>query len=214
MKWKTALTAEEAALLATDLQGERALVRLHPAPVTQINPDLAVTKRNTQIITAHKIYDALIQDIYLADPYEEFAVKGATSPLVIAMRVQQSEHDNYIAAEKCTATKLSLAKWFWQHDQEMAKKFWPSITDEIVHPPQPMNSTTPANATTSPKGYNSLHKTIALLSDALINGRSGKPNTDAEAVLAVLAQKASSASEPVDKKTLAKYLKAAYELDS
>jgi len=212
MKWKTALTAEEAALLATDLQGERALVRLHPAPVTQINPDLAVTKRNTQIITAHKIYDALIQDIYLADPYEEFAVKGATSPLVIAMRVQQSEHDNYIAAEKCTATKLSLAKWFWQHDQEMAKKFWPSITDEIANPPQPIRQPSEAKTQNSTKGYNSRNKIIAALSDALIDGKTGQHTKDAETVLAALASKGVKA--PVGPKALSEYLKAAYELDS
>lgn len=213
MKWKSALTAEEAALLSTGLQVYRTLDALpYPAPLPPGCHDEEKEQRNTQIKTANEIYEALLQEIYLADPYEESATEGVTSPLAIAMRVQQSEHDNYIAPEKCTVTKLSLAKWFWQHDQEMAKKFWPSITDEIVHPPQPIRQPSEAKTQNSTKGYNSRNKIIAALSDALIDGKTGQHNKDAETVLAALASKGVKA--PIGQKALSDYLKAAYELDS
>lgn len=63
----------------------------------------------------------------------------------------------------------------------------------------------------STKRKNSYLKTIAALSEALIGGMTGKPNTDAEAVLAALASK--SVEAPIKNKALANYLKEAGELE-
>ena len=62
----------------------------------------------------------------------------------------------------------------------------------------------------SPKSRNAYLKTIEALSCALIGGLTGKPNTDAEALLAVLALK--KIVPPVGKKALAQYLKEANDL--
>lgn len=67
---------------------------------------------------------------------------------------------DFIYPEKCTVTKLSLAKWFWQHDHDLAKKFWPSITEALVYPPQPKPVKSTGSGEPVTKTKNSYLKTI------------------------------------------------------
>ena len=229
MKWKTALTAEEAALFASDIDGFKTLVALRQSVISAKNPppvaytqgdiedglvdpekeeaDLAEFIGRAEM--AEEIYEALLQEIVLADPYEQYTGNVA-SVLDVAIRAQHSEEMDFIYPEKCTVTKLSLAKWFWQHDHDIAKKFWPSITEELVYPPQPKQIKPSTNIEPAAKTKNAYLKTISSLSAALIGGLTGKPNTDAEAVLAALAEKAVEA--PIGEKALANYLKDAGDL--
>ena len=229
MKWKTALTAEEAALLATGLESYKTLPELRKTIIStkeslpidytlgdaegglvdpeKVAEELAEFESKAQ--TVEEIYEALLLEIVLADPYEQYT-GNVNSFLDVAIRAQHSEDMDFIYPEKCTVTKLSLAKWFWQHDHDLAKKFWPSITEELVFPPEPKQAKVNSNLEPGTKSINSYLKTISALSDGLIEGLTGKPNTDAEAVLAALASKRVDA--PLSKKTLANYLERAKEL--
>lgn len=226
MKWKTTLTADEAALFATSIDGFKSVedARIswafsQPPPPTAAqaldgDPYLDAQQKEydelgEKVRMAEEIYEALLQEIALADPYEQYTGNVA-SALDVAIRAQHSEDMDFIYPEKCTVTKLSLAKWFWQHDHDIAKKFWPSITEEQVYPPQQNQVKSIANTEPATKTKNSYLKTIAALSEALIGGLTGKPNTDADAVLAALAGK--NIEAPIKNKALANYLKEASEL--
>lgn len=180
MKWKTVLTAEEAALFATGIDGFKSIKDAKTTwVVSQIPPGPNLEEYEElgeKVKVAEEIYEALVAEIIVADPSDNQPyLCGATSLLEVAMRVQ---HSDFICPEKCTVTKLSLAKWFWQHDHGIAKKFWPSITEELVYPPQ-QNQVKPAiNTEPATKSKNSYLKTIAALSSALIGGLTGKPTTD------------------------------------
>ncbi|MDC0403732.1 hypothetical protein OAM26_01680 [Porticoccaceae bacterium] len=215
MKWKTVLTAEEAALFATGIDGfksiEKAKTKWVVSQIAPVEGQEVDEELGEKVQVAEEIYEALLAEIIVADPSDNQPyLCGATSLLEVAMRVQRSEEIDFICPEKCTVTKLSLAKWFWQHDHDIAKKFWPSITEELVYPPQ-QNQVKPAiNIEPATKSKNSYLKTIAALSSALIGGLTGKPTTDAEAVLAALAGK--NVEAPIKDKALANYLKEAGEL--
>ena len=215
MKWKTVLTANEAALFASGIDGFKSIEDAKTAWIfSSIAPEAGQeedVELGEKVKVAEEIYEALLAEIIVADPSDNQPyLCGATSLLEVAMRVQRSEEIDFICPEKCTVTKLSLAKWFWQHDHDIAKKFWPSITEELVYPPQ-QNQVKPAiNTEPATKSKNSYLKTIAALSSALIGGLTGKPTTDAEAVLAALAGK--NVEAPIKDKALANYLKEAGEL--
>ena len=225
MKWKTALTAEEAALFAVGFEGYESLevarnqVDPDPGPDPFLPPynfsreqwedgsaEQAINEDQEQrgrLTMAEDIYEALLAEIYLADPYPQYEM-DVKSCLVVAHRVQAHETYPEIVCKMSTVTKISLAKWFWQHDHAMAKRFWPSITEELALPPLVETPKPKVNIEPSTKSKNAYLKTIGALSEALIDGLTGKPNTDAEVILASLASK--KVEEPVSKKTLAAYL--------
>ena len=228
MKWKTVLTADEAALFATGIDSFKSIEDARaswafsqpPPPTTAqaLDGDQHLDTQQKEyeelgdkVRMAEEIYEALLTEIVVADPYDnQLHLCGATSPLEVAIRVQHSEDLDFICPERCSLTKLSLAKWFWQHDHDIAKKFWPSITEELVYPPQQNQVNPTTNTEPATKTKNSYLKTIAALSEALIGGLTGKPNTDAYAVLVALAEK--SVEAPIKDKALANYLKEAGEL--
>lgn len=223
MKWKTALTAEEAALFAVDLESYKTLenarkeLDIPPCDVSQFDqgawmdgiPQEIIKEEeqlSSKLMMLEGIYESLLAEILLADPYRE-CDNEVNSCLVIAHRAQRDEFLIDIVCKSSTVTKLSLAKWFWQHDHNIAKRFWPSISEELAYPSQTEQVKYKFNSEPSTKSKNAYLKTINALSKALINGLTGKPNTDAEAVLAALATK--QVEEPVSKKTLAIYLEQA-----
>ncbi|WP_372836585.1 hypothetical protein, partial [Pontibacterium sp.] len=209
MKFKTALTAEEAALLAVDLErypdfsaaheGLQFAHKLSSVEDCTIGPDrmaLVIEELMTSIRTAKEIYRALVDDIVLADPLYPPMDNRVTSHLVIASRAQYSEVEDYIVPEKCTVTKSSLAAWFWQHDQDIAKKFAPTITAQSID----VGGGTAVQVRNDPntKKLNSLLRTVAALSDVVIDGLTGVKNKDAEMVCIVFDQKGKE--YPVSKK--------------
>ena len=213
MKWKSALKAEEAALLATGLDRYKTIKNLRAdLPMPWEDPsdsdDPQVFDLVAKAEMAEELYEALCEEILVADLYSQNR-SSVKSILEIAIRVQLSEYDICAASDCCTVTKQSLAKWFWQHDQRIAKLFWADINDELAKP-LPTLIKTAIEKDTSTKSANSYLKTIYALSDALVDGLTGKPNTDAECILAALATKGVDA--PVGKKTLADYLAKAKEL--
>jgi len=215
MKWKSALTAEEAALFAVGFESYKTLEVAKKELVFPVhsfsrgdwedgdaNEIVNHEKEElAKLTTVESIYEALLAEISVADPYHESDVNSC---LVIAQRAQLGELCTDIFCARSTVTKLSLAKWFWQHDHKMAKRFWPSITEELAHFPLVEMPKLGVTAELSTKSKNSYLKTIGALAEALIDGLTGKPNTDAEAILAALASKQVEA--PVSKKTLASYL--------
>ena len=215
MKWKSALTAEEAALFAVGFESyktlEAARIGVDSPPHWFSREDWEdgyareivdhEEEQSAKLTIVEGIHEALLAEISIADPYQE---SDANSCLVIAQRAQLGECCTDIVCARSTVTKLSLAKWFWQHDHEMAKRFWPSITEELAHPPLVEIPKSRVTAELSTKSKNSYLKTIGALAEALIDGLTGKPNTDAEAILAALASK--KVEVPVSNKTLASYL--------
>lgn len=215
MKWKSALTAEEAALFAVGFESYKTLETAKTELDFPVHSFSRVdwedgdanaivdheAEELAKLTTVEGIYEALLAEISIADPYQE---SDFNSCLVIAQRAQLGELCTDIFCAGSTVTKLSLAKWFWQHDHEMAKRFWPSITEELAHPPLVEMPKSGVTTELSTKSKNSYLKTIGALAEALIDGLTGKPNTDAEAILAALASQQVEA--PVSKKTLASYL--------
>jgi hypothetical protein len=230
-KWKSALTAEEAALIALEVADYGSLGGLKKhvdylgeeiehltyglADIEEGRVDPEGMERNhgewcESYNEALGIYEALLNELLIADPWIEDNV--VDTELVLALRAQKSELETYLVPENCTVTKKSLARWFYQHDIEMAKKFDPNIEETIKVKPlndQIRKTNIINNSKPSTKTVNSYLKIIAALTDALIGGRTGTPNTDAEALLAALSAK--NVTAPVEKKTLAKYLKEASE---
>ena len=105
----------------------------------------------------------------------------------------------------------SIATWFMdQGDVENAQHFYPNILTvwrpSISRPPK---ATKPEGEDVSTKTKNAYLKTINALAMTLISGSSGKPHSDAEAVLSLLDQ--AGIEHPVSKKKLADYLKEAGE---
>ena len=105
----------------------------------------------------------------------------------------------------------SIAAWFMdQGDVENAQHFYPNILTvwrpSISRPPK---ATKPEGEDVSTKTKNAYLKTINALAMTLISGSSGKPHSDAEAVLSLLDQ--AGIDHPVSKRKLAEYLKEAGE---
>lgn len=103
MKWKTALTAEEAALFATDLNRHVSLMSAKQsltlaqsnAPCYKlgeiedglVDPEkeaAELSEYEHKVQMAQEIYDALIDEIVLADPYEQYS--NVPSILDVAIR--------------------------------------------------------------------------------------------------------------------------------
>tara|TARA_R110002167_G_scaffold103839_1_gene268249 strand:- start:4523 stop:5239 length:717 start_codon:yes stop_codon:yes gene_type:complete len=231
-KWKSHLTAEEAALFAVGLECYESIPLARASIAVQeenfqhsrysrddiedgiVDPQKEadeLDRMSSQVNEAGAIWHALLDEIPLADPRYPPLDESVTTHLAIATRAQYCEDEDWIVPERCTLTKLGLSRWFWQHDREMARKFWPSINDEMAHPAQPeTRPATDIEKPLSPKTENTYLRLISALSDALINGLTGTKNKDAEAVLMLFDSK--PAGRPVDVKTLAKYLEKAEEL--
>jgi len=213
MKWKSALKPEEAALLATGLDRYKTIKNLRAdLPMPWEDPsdsdDPQVFDLVAKAEMAEELYEALCEEILVADLYSQNR-SSVKSILEIAIRVQLSEYDICAASDCCTVTKQSLAKWFWQHDKQIAKLFWAEINDEVARS-LPKEINTEIEKSPSTKSANSYLKTIYALSDALVGGLTGKPNTDADCVLVVLAGK--NVEAPVGAKALAGYLAKGKEL--
>lgn len=226
MKWKSALKAEDAALLASGLESYKSLSAVENE-ITQIEHSLAdytlgdiedgivnpekdakeLASLEAKAEMAKEIYEALIEEICLADPYQQHQ-EGITSILEIAIRAQYSEDEDILIPERCTVIKLSLAKWFWKHDHEIARKFWPSITEELAHPAN--SNKKPANKEPNKKTTNTYLKTIHALSKAVADGLTGVKHKDAEAILTALDVK--GIERPLSAKKLAEYLEEAVDL--
>lgn len=225
MKRKSALNARETAVLAAgyenltsyevdEVELERLQVELDSCHTGDWHDGIAfeiqaeVEKTREKLILVEDIYQGLIEEILLADPFCADRLFCKTQ-LVIAKRAQLDELDTTLVPELCTVTKLSLAKWFWQHDHNMARRFWPSITEGLACMPSAQGGE--VEMPLSGKTKNTYLKTIAALSNALIDGLSGKHNPDADAVLAALAAKGVEA--PLKQRALSDYLKEAQQLD-
>jgi hypothetical protein len=228
MKWKSSLNAEEAALFAVNAESYRTIFELQVAvsdledvlanqsftlgeiedgyvDVTAIPKEL--DQLHSKLNEAKAIEEALLEEIIIS--YDEpFGAMTPLSQLVLSRIVFENEMGHF-SSILSKVTKKSLACWFLQHDHVIAKKFWPSITDDLAVAALD-SSTQQINKHLVSKTENSYLRLINALSDALVGGLTGQPNKDADAILAALA--AGSAEAPITQKTLAKYLKKSSEL--
>jgi hypothetical protein len=101
-----------------------------------------------------------------------------------------------------------LAVWFIDlGDVKTAKVFYADVLSIWNRDTGKRRASIPVKAEISTKTKNAYLKTISALSMALISGSTGKPFTDAEAVLSLLDK--AGIEHPVSRRTLADYLKEA-----
>ena len=225
MKWKSTFTPEEAALIATGLTRFKSIqdaddYTLKIAVMSAMDKikfdkhfELAgVTDEQQYEIEYQKCLnqiDAIEEDAKTAKEIcealkDELAIAGSLIEVAIFSP----------NITECKATRESLARWFWQHNPGMAKKFWPSISEENTQDDSqeatPQERPKDTAKEPAPKTVNAYLRTIVALSEALIDGFTGMPNKDAETVLSAIAAK--GIEGPVSKKTLVNYLKQAKEV--
>lgn len=234
-KWKKAFTAEEAALFAVGSEF-RSLEKLTKAlneiedeyygenssgksmSQEEIESRLRIdfesleklmNKLNEDYVNVVGIREAILDEISLLESSNENDAASKTE-LKLFHRLSNSLALDELNREKSTITKESLAKWFWSRDEEKAKLFDPLVEEKIKLSEIETEASKGKLTKISPKTINSYLKTISALSEALMGGFTDKPYTNAEAVLAALAQK--NVESPISKKTLAKYLEDAKDL--
>jgi len=227
MKWKTAFTADEASMIAADIewfykQPPETQAILLDKPDGSLNEWLereplspeehaAVEDVKQKIETKGAIHQTLLNEIKFADNSSKMG-EANYSPLKILVREQIGQDDIRIDAEQSKVTGDSLAVWFWKFDRDIAVKF----DHEIAHKMEKLNeiSAQDTEAKSKPIGAkteNSYLRLIYALSEALAGGSlTGVKNKDAEIVLSALATEGVEC--PISKKTLSKYLGEAAEL--
>jgi len=227
MKWKTAFTADEASMIAADIEWfyklspeTQATVLDKPdGPLNEwlerepLSPEeqAAVEDVKQKIEIKDVIHQALLDEIKLADNSSKMG-EANYSPLKISVREQIGQDDVRIDAEQSKATGDSLAVWFWRFDREIAAKF--DIEIEQKMEPQNRTQDHPLAQISKPVGTktaNSYLRLIYALAEALADGSLTEvKNKDAEIITNVLAAKGVAC--PVGEKTLAKYLSEGSEL--
>ena len=154
------------------------------------------------------MYEALIDQIVIQAGHEKGYGEEDASLKIDKYSYKDGHHEEGLTPEKCTVTKNSLALWFHDMgDEEKAKICDPHY---MTRPTVDDHDSAVTADEPNPKSKNSYLKTILALSDALIDGLTGKPSTDAQAVMSQLAGKGIEC--PFGEKTLSNYLKEARKL--
>lgn len=208
MRWKRSLTPEEAALFVFNLESYKTLEEAKKGSMHFLDDAEIRYSHEYMVEEAQELYEYLIDQVVIKASYEK-GCRGEDTVLKIAQYSFKDDfHKEELFPEKCTFTKNSLAIWFHEMgDEQKAKMCDPHYaTRPAVDDQNPeISSDEP-----SPKSKNSYLKTISALSDALIDGLTGKPSTDAQAVMSQLAAKGIGC--PFAEKTLSNYLKEARKL--
>jgi hypothetical protein len=219
MTYKSAYTPEEVALIASGSQQHfDGIKRLHEYQT------LEEVKRQVDEIEEEyeKVSSADIAEIYggmdrferRRDSAYKLVAKYQNAMDIldgINRAIAIGQIDVHVSGELQVIDQKSIAAWFMdQGDVENAQHFYPNILTvwrpAISRPPK---ATKPEGEDVSTKTKNAYLKTINALAMTLISGSSGKPHSDAEAVLSLLDQ--AGIKHPVCKKKLADYLKEAGE---
>tara|TARA_B110000211_G_scaffold55131_1_gene61260 strand:+ start:917 stop:1639 length:723 start_codon:yes stop_codon:yes gene_type:complete len=231
MKWKTALTAEEAVFWVLnqvydfDLLYCENFLDFH-ARVASLKDMSWISDTDEGYLDTHndrmkaamfldeaeEIYQALLEAIELG---WNAASRSSCNVLDIEPPFPLSRH-TLPDPEKCTVTKQSLANWFYHMgDMGKAKICYPAFDPERdfqkVSVDLNTGSTVNKSLVLGSKSKNSYLRTIQVLADALLsNGLTDNDSGDARLILNKLAQKGKEA--PIKERALANYLKEAREL--
>ena len=233
MKWKTALTAEEAALISTGLQrfktfrevktwvsGQKSIIGdqgtfidNHGFP-NSTRLQMELNSAEDAFYEAEEIKEGLNLEIKSAWTRMEYG-ENVGSSLFIYSVTWTDEQSDALALKGCTVLKESLAWWFYEMgDIDKAKIFDPNFdpkNDFRDEAAELKNSPVNKATTLSPKTKNSYLKVIQALSKTLLTkGLTGKDSSDARLILQRLSSNGVEA--PIGKEALAKYLKEAREL--
>lgn len=235
MKWQNrrtqSLSAEQAALIALDLTDFKSLQQVE-SRISELERNLALAqavKSKVDNKAPHEIesdkaqLDDLIsrfnealelrtlleEEISLANPYYYPENPLFESTLELVYESYYDGEAEWLDGSRSTVTRESLARWCWDFDKEIAKKFASNVEEMMSEtsqaPTRPEKGSGP-----SAKTLNSQLKIIAALSEALIGGLTGIKNKDAEAILAAL--DSAGVERPVGPKTLGNYLAEAKKL--
>ena len=206
MKWKAALTAEEAALFITDLS--------EYGSIDQLKDQIAVTKIGPydpdwhefwsvkgRVAEAESLEAVLWDEIIHAWTKQELG-EGRGSILVLDSWHFDDECCDSLSKQGCKVTKKSLAAWIYEMvGLDTAKMIYPNF--------DPNNISVVVDKPLQAKTENAYLDTIKALSLALVGTSSGQHFTDAKNILDDLAEK--NIDAPFSRKTLAGYLKKADE---
>ena len=206
MKWKTALTAEEAALFITDLS--------EYGSIDQLKDQIAGTKIGPYDADWHEFWsvkgrmaeaeslEAVLWDEIIHAWKKQELGQGRGSILVLDSCCYNDECCDSLSKRGCKVTKKSLAAWVYEMDGlDTAIKIYPNF--------DPDNMSVVVDKPLQAKTENAYLDTIKALSLALVGTSTGQPFTDAENILDDLADK--NIEAPISRKTLARYLKKADE---
>lgn len=208
MRWKQAVTAEEVALYAFDLEGYKTLEKAKKVCMDDFDCVGDQIHHEHLVAEAEELYKGLIAEIILKFDLNKGSVAGSSLLNIESYSYKDGPHEEGLTPEKCTVTKNSLALWFHDMgDEEKAKICDPHY---MIRPAVDNHDSAVIADEPNPKSKNSYLKTILALSDALIDGLTGKPSTDAQAVMSQLAGKGIEC--PFGEKTLSNYLKEARKL--
>ncbi len=152
-------------------------------------------------MAAHQIKESLVHDL-------QCIIDGSyvDSPLEILSPSNFIELDA-TELEGVVCSKISLAKWFGQHDINIAKLFYPGFTEQMFHQTKlrPSSILKTKAVPLASKSENAYNRTVKALAEALVGGLTGRHYADAEVIAAALASK--GIKPPVCNKVLAGYLK-------
>ncbi len=201
MKWKTALGPEDAVLFMLGLEEYESMERLQlaadPVPLSEgFNEPHEGLFEKWEI--ACQIHDSLMDEIFLAVDGDGISY---ISPLEIISITRKDDGFGSLMPETALITKKSLAEWIYPMDRFLAEKLYTQNVDLVkknVQLPIDLNK----------KAENSYINTIYALSEALIDGLTGHPHSDAAAVLKALDLK--GIERPIGEAALANYLKKAF----
>lgn len=208
MRWNKSLTAEEVALIVFDLQSYKTLEEAKTGSMHYLDDAENTYAHQCIVEEAQELYEALIDQIVIQAGHEKGYGEEDASLKIVKYSYKDEPHEEGLAPEKCTVTKNSLALWF--HDMGDERKAKICDPHYMTRPAVDNHDSAVIADEPNPKSKNSYLKTILALSDALIDGLTGKPSTDAQAVMSRLADKGVDC--PFGEKTLSNYLKEARKL--
>ena len=205
MKWKAALTAEEAALLITDLSEYSSLAKAKEdlEADREFNPYSEFWQNwhdfNSSFNEAVELKNILWDEIHHAWEKQELG-EGRGSILVLDSWHFDDECCDSLSKQGCKVTKKSLAAWIYEMvGLDTAKMIYPNF--------DPNNISVVVDKPLQAKTENAYLDTIKALSLALVGTSRGQHFTDAKNILDDLAEK--NIDAPISRKTLAGYLKKA-----
>ena len=234
MKWKIALTAEQAALQITGLlENYSSLVEIDKIlePDNEPYPDSKHWQGwqdlKSDFNEAVDLASTLWDEITHAWRRQECG-EGRGSILVLDSWYYSDECCDSLSKKGCKVTRESLAAWAYEMDGlDTAKMIYPNFdpkniatsteTDFVLQndflngSSRSKDSLKNTDSTIGSKSRNSYLRTIQVLADALLsNGLTNNDSGDARLILNKLAQKGKEA--PLKERALANYLKEAREL--
>ena len=213
MKWNRALNAEQSGLMAMGLTMYGSIAEARKAEFHYIDPDGGAAKHELVVAEAEYIMNAIwdeIQDVWRGQELGEDMV----SSLEVATKGSHDGGWDSVSKDQCRFSKESLALWFYEMEgldraQLFSPHFYPKFHVLSIDDPGKATFLNAIEKPLSTKTENKYLVTIKALSLALVGTSTGQYHTDAKNILDDLACK--GIPEPVDQRTLVKYLKKANE---